>query len=685
MSSVTDQPAGQRRTAIEAGAALPAGAALLAGIVLLALAAALYLLTLDNGFAPGELVGGDLITHQYAQVEARPSNAPGYPLYTMGGWAWFHTLRGLNAALGNPLPNPIPLLSSYSTLWALLALGLLYALVLRLTRSPARPYGNWVVAWLVGAFYAVTYFFWYYATTTEQYTSAIAQTLAIVYVYVVWVDGIERGHVGVVRRPRRQDPYVGVRATREERIGRRGWTLVLLAFLCGLSLAHMLTVAFIVPPLVVAVIWQEPRVLRNWRLVLLCVLAAFLPLASYAYVWVRGAAHPEWWGQGEWRSTGEWFWAFVSTAQGRDELSRGFKAACAFFDNGFPELMWQELSIPLLAIGLAGIALLRKPLALVLYATLVIYVVFDWMYRCANWYQVILPAYPLVLLGVAAAAERVQVYFEVQGKRWAGYLPAALLAIAVIWRGATAWERADSSDRPEDTALARAGVLIGQPLPQDAGLFGATGDALALEYLTHIWGIRPDLETVSSDEAGKRLEAGQTVLTTYDAAPVLLSELPADLAVRRAGAGADWLALSKDVQPLAAPAHPLEQEVMPGVSLKGYDVNQAPDGKPVSAAPPSVDVTLYWGLLGDWPPTLGISLRPTQGGAFMPDPSREAGAIVQVDAPAPLHGLAAAGEPLIADTYRVPMPPGADGVLLIVYEKTADGFRNLVEMPLGTE
>ena len=84
-------------------------------------------------------------------------------------------------------------------------------------------------------------------------------------------------------------------------------------------------------------------------------------------------------------------------------------------------------------------------------------------------------------------------------------------------------------------------------------------------------------------------------------------------------------------------------------------------------------MTLYWGLLGDWPPTLGISLRPTQGGAFVPDPNGAAGAIVQVDAPAPLHGLAAAGDPLIADSYRVPMPPGADGVLLIVYEKTGTG------------
>jgi hypothetical protein len=59
--------------------------ATLAGIVLVLAFAALYLFTLDNGLRPGELEGGDLITHQYAQVQGRPSNAPGYPLYTMGG------------------------------------------------------------------------------------------------------------------------------------------------------------------------------------------------------------------------------------------------------------------------------------------------------------------------------------------------------------------------------------------------------------------------------------------------------------------------------------------------------------------------------------------------------------------------------------------------------------------------
>jgi hypothetical protein len=654
-----------------------------AGAVLLALALLLYLYTLDNGLAPGELLGGDLITHQYAQVEARPSNAPGYPLYTMGGWLWFHGLRGVLRALGTALPNPIPILSSYSTVWAILALGLLYALMLRLTRSGARPQGNWVLAWLVGAFYAVTYFFWYYATTTEQYTSAIAQTLAMVLVYVLWAEA---------ETPSGDSPAQGAP------LGRRAWLLVLLAFLCGLALAHMLTVAFLVPPLVAAVVWQEPRVLRNWPLVGLCVAAAFLPLGSYWYVWVRGAAHPEWWGQGEWESAGAWFWSFVSTAQGRDELSWGFQPSCAFFDNGFPQLIWQELSVPLLVVGVGGISLLRRPLALVLYITLAIYVVFNWMYRCANWYQVILPAYPLVLLGVAAAAERWQTYCE--GRRrgsaaWGvlAYAPVVLLVGAILWRGAASWERADSSDRRGDTAFARAGVLLDQALPPRSNLFAATEEALALDYLIRIWGVRPDLAVVSSAEAGERLGAGEAVYSTYDVAPVLLSELPEALPLQWEGAGPDWLALRAEdaAQPATqaeaalGPRHALEQELFPGVILKGYTVAAAPDGEPVTTAEPAADVTLYWGLLGEWPPALGISLRPTAGGAFVPDPGGEAGAIVQVDAPAPLRGLAPPGAALLADSYRVPLPAGANGITLIVYEKTGDAFRNLGEFPLDVE
>ncbi|HAJ34699.1 MAG TPA: hypothetical protein DCL15_03240, partial [Chloroflexi bacterium] len=223
----------------------------------------------------------------------------------------------------------------------------------------------------------------------------------------------------------------------------------------------MLTVAFIVPPLVIAILWERPQVLRDWRLVLACIVAALLPLVSYAYVYLRGAAHPEWWGAGAWANASEWFWSFVSTAQGREELLWGFQASCAFFDGGFPALIWGELSIPLLVVGVTGIALLGRKPAFVLYGTLMIYLIFNWMYRCGNWYQVILPAYPLILIGVAAALDRWESRRHVRSRVLA-YAPLALLVVAIVWRFDASWPAANSRNRAEDTALDRAAVLLDQ-------------------------------------------------------------------------------------------------------------------------------------------------------------------------------------------------------------------------------
>ena len=637
-----------------------------AGMALLVLALLLYILTIDNGLRPEELIGGDLITHQYAQVQARPSNAPGYPLYTMGGWLWFHTFRPLAALGTNAPPNPIPILSSFSTLWALLSLGLLYAILTHITRSPRHPTGNWLLAWLLGAFYAVTYFFWYYATTTEQYTSAIAQTLAIVYGYLLWREQGRDGHEAGSAAP----------TSRSLRL------LLLLAFLCGISLAHMLTVAFIVPPLVVAVVWEKPRILRNGKLVLASLAAALLPLLSYAYIYVRGAAHPAWWGTGEWSSAGEWFWSFISTAQGRDELARGFQTSCALFDGGFPELIWGELSIPLLVIGLLGIARLGKQPAFVLYATGTIYLLFNWMYRCGNWYQVILPVYPLILIGAAAAAD----WWEVRNaaaSHWRRGVTLALLVLAIVWRVDASWPRANSHNRPDDTGLDRAAVLLDQPLPPGANLFAAVDDALALDYLINIWQLRPDLRVISSHAAGPAVDGGGLVLTTLDAAPVLLDEITTAVPPVRSPFGADWLALATaPVAPSRATSSAVGALLGDGVTLDAYAVQISPDGAPVTQADRAVDVTLFWQIDGAWPAGYGISLRPTAGSAFLPDTST--GGIIQRDAAAPVQGLVApAGSETLASTARIPMPDRADGVMLIVYRASDEGFANLLELPLS--
>lgn len=638
--------------------------ALLGEWLLLLTFALLYAATLDTGLQPYELHGGDLITHQYAQVQARPSNAPGYPLYTMGGWLWFHGWRSL-LRLGGGLPNPMPILSSYSTVWALFSLWLLMRIVRRLTRTPDQPQGNWPLALLLTAFYGVTYFFWYYATTTEQYSSAIAHTLAILYLYLCWREQTQRLSL-----------------------------LYALAFLCGLSLAHMLTVALIVPGLVAVVLVQAPWMLRRPRIVITAAAAAALPLVSYAYVYLRGAHHPEWWGAGDWSSPQAWFWSFVSTAQGREELLWAFEPGRPFSANGFPELIWQELSIPLLLLGLVGILGFDRRLRFLLVSTLLFYLGFCWAYRFGNWFQVILPAYPLILLGIVPPVERWRAWVVRRAgpdrRSFLAAAPLVLLGLALVWRVDQSLPRADSRHRPEDTALTRAAQLLAEPLPAHAGLFAPVNDALALAYLTQIWQIRPDLAVVSSAQATDVLAAGRPLFATWEAVPTLYAEMPQGDLLAVQGFGAEWVQLAAPAQltadtALSGATNTTSLLVTPGLSLTGYTAQPAPGGAPANAgASPDLDVTLFWRVAsGVWPAELAASVRPLRDGSSLLDAS---GSPIQQDRTRPVHGLwRDLAEPqavLIADGYRLPRSRSAQELLVIVYTSGADGFHNLAEIRL---
>lgn len=622
----------------------------LGGGLLIAAFALLYLATLDTGLQPHELHGGDLITHQYAQVQARPSNAPGYPLYTAGGWFWFHTLRGLTSLLAPTPPNPIPLLSSYSTLWALLALGLLYVIFGRLLVDVAHPGIAALLAWLTVAFFGVTYFFWYYATTTEQYSSAVAQTLAIIYTYLRW----------------------------DEQPAARG-RLYALAFLCGLSLAHMLTVAFIVPPLVLMVILRDPSLLRSLRAIVAAVAAALAPLLAYVYVYMRGALNPQWWGQGDWASPQAWFWAFISTAQGREELGWAFEPGRTFFGNGFPELIAQELSIPILLLGLLGLRWLPRRLSLTVIGTLLIYLAFCWAYRFGNWFQVILPAYPLILLGLAPVYRTLLGLPTHRPSHWRAAGIVSLVIIALLWRITASLPAADSRHRVGDTALDHAARLLDQPLPPNTALFATVDDALALTYLTQIWGIRPDVTLVSQPQADDLLAAGRPLLATVDAAPLLLSELRAQPWPN--GLTADWLLLAPT--PPTTTFSPTEPRavITPDILLVALTAAPTPTGAPLNPAlPPGLDVTITWYLPnGAWPDQHAISLRPLAGGAPL---TAADGAAIQSDRSRPVHTLwRDADRPaLVTDTYRLPTPSPADALLLILYTTTPAGFVNLAEL-----
>ncbi|PKO22940.1 MAG: hypothetical protein CVU38_06685 [Chloroflexi bacterium HGW-Chloroflexi-1] len=650
----------------------------LVGLALVLAFAVLYLWTLDNGLRPGELEGGDLITHQYAQVQARPSNAPGYPLYTMGGWLWFRLGRLI---LGQE-HNPIPILSSFSTLWALLALWLLYRLILEVTgrgitahhavmlsgvkRSEESRYaqsdnsGNGPVAALVTAFYGGTYFFWYYAVTTEQYTSAVAWTLAVLLLAFRW-----------------------------EGAGRESYLLAI-AFLAGVGLAHMVTVLFILPPLLWFVSSRDERgghggppvpLLRRPKLIAAALGLAALPLLSYVYVYVRGAQHPEWRGVGQWASTWQWFWSFLSTSQGRSELTWSLTP---FSTKEFPSLIWGELTWPGLVAGLLGLAALGRRRAIALYATLGIYLAFCWVDRLGNWYQVIMPAYALLALGIAAGADWVwRVAGAVRGaprnpQSAIRFLILLTLTILLLYRGSASYPRADSRDWAADTGLAPGWAILADDPPAGTAVLGTLPEALALDYLTEIWGERPDLRAVTSTEARALLGAGRPLAITEAALPLAPAEVSPDAhysalgrtliavsaAPNRALPGAGTEAPPRPWGPL----QPWTHDFGAGLKLVG-GMTQT---RRIFEQPAGLDeivVMLVWQATvtpdRDW----SVSVRLTRGGQE----------IAQLDRQNPVDGAYpmtrwSPGE-VVADAYPFARPAGAepDGVTVILYHQTADG------------
>lgn len=614
--------------------------------------AALYAITLDNGLRPGELAGGDLITHQYAQVQGRPSNAPGYPLYTMGGWLWFRAGRALLGADA----NPIPILSSYSTLWALVALALLYAICLevvgqvrRRSRDADAARGvlpGWALAALVTAFYGVTYFFWYYAVTSEQYTSSVAWTLAVVLLAFRWERG---GH---------------------------DRALVGLALLMGVGLAHQVTVLAIAPPLAWFILSRRRSLPARLRPALL--LAAALPLFSYLFIYMGGAQHPEWRGAGEWSSTAQWFLSFISTGQGRGELTWSLTP---FLTAEFPALIWREMTWPGLLGGLAGIAALGRRRALFFYATIAIYVAFCWIDRLGNWYQVIMPVYALLAISLAGGAA----WLEGRAPRAVRPLVAAPIVLALValvaYRGVASYEGADASDRSDDTGLAPGWAILADDPPAGTPIFATQEEALSLQYLAQIWGRRPDLVAVDSRAARARIADGP-IAVTRAALPLVPAEVHGDSRYSALGQTLTWVYLAPrtELPPGLAPPQALEPEPRQGsvpaprhVDFGGV-IRLAGAQVAANEATGDLVVTLVWQALvapaEDW----SVSVRLTQGDAE----------VIQVDHVHPVAGAYptshwAAGE-VVADAHAFAVPPGAapDGLTVILYRRLADGsFANL--------
>jgi hypothetical protein len=234
--------------------------------------------------------------------------------------------------------------------------------------------------------------------------------------------------------------------------------------------------------------------------------------------------------------------------------------------------------------------------------------------------------------------------------------------------------------------LDRAAILAAQSLPAEAPLFATVDDALALQYITKIWGIRQDLRVVGSDVAGELIRAGRSVMSTWDAAPLLKQELPDDLPIHMEMVSPDWVHVFAGEGPTSPPGDiPTGWTVDSGLALHSFTLRAAPDGAPVLDHNPFVDLTLVWQLDdGTWPEGLSISVRPKTGSSYLDEPSGPPGTIVQEDRGLPAYGLTLPqdrdGPILVSDAYRVYSPPGVDGVGILLYRKENGRFETVAEL-----
>jgi hypothetical protein len=199
---------------------------------------------------------------------------------------------------------------------------------------------------------------------------------------------------------------------------------------------------------------------------------------------------------------------------------------------------------------------------------------------------------------------------------------------------------------------------------------------LSLDYLVKVWGERPDLRVVITDDFFELFEAGQEDLfLTRGSAGMVLSRL--DYGAHLSSAGLHLIAARQEPNREPPPMGQRVDAVLgEDLVLLGYDHLPGADG---------LRLALYWQAAGELETDYAVSVRPTAGGELLFDQ----GLLVQEDHAHPVWGLYpmsswAPGE-VVRDDYLVVVPPGLvyDGASVVVYRVMEDGFEDLGSVSLA--
>ncbi|MFQ5595361.1 MAG: DUF2723 domain-containing protein, partial [Anaerolineae bacterium] len=430
---------------------------LLPDVAIFLISLAAYIATLSPGLLPAD--SGEF---QLVAPTLGIAHPPGYALHTLVGKLF--TLI--------PVGTPAYRLNLLSAVLAAATLMLVNRTTRRLTSSAAA--GLVAVAALAGA---TT--FWAQATTAN-----IRMPTAFFTALVLWL---------LVR--------FGA--------ARRDGDLVVLAFVAGLGLTHHGSLMFVMLPAALYVVWVQPAVLRNGRLLARCVAALTLALLVLLYFPIRGAA-------GAPLNPGG-----LTTLNGflNHVLARGFRGDVLAFTHRqvlldrlpvLLNILTIQFDWPLLLLAALGLLtpLLQYPIPNIQYPiskqawlllTLVSLLVAGAAitYRAPQTVEYLMPAYVAlaVLIGMGAAdLARLLPWRALQ---------AMALSIALLFGLGNAWRIAPSYrllSRQSDTRQVVQPIL--RDAPANATLLSNWHWATAFWYLQSVEGLRPDVDVEYIAPAG---------------------------------------------------------------------------------------------------------------------------------------------------------------------------------------
>ncbi|MCL4535849.1 MAG: DUF2723 domain-containing protein [Bacteroidetes bacterium] len=641
--------------------------------------------------APGP-TGGDSGEFQFVPYVLGIPHHTGYPLYTLLGKLWTFL----------PLGNVAYRMNLLSAVLGAMGVAIVFLLGQSLTRS------RW--AGLAGAAaMAVSPLFWLWSTIAGVRTASVLLPALVLWLAFEWSERKETRTVGADIRA----------ASRGRDASGDGW-LIALALAFGAGLAHHRSAIYLAPALLPFVLLVDRRVLRRWRTLAPAAAAAILPLLTYAYLPLRSRAgapfdqfHPDTWGR---------FWDLVLAVP----LSQSFFSIPADAVAGRLSLAGATLAgefgaagVALAAAGIVALAL-RHPKTLVLLVTFFAGTLAQTLAWNVGQQRLnvayLLPAYPVLGVAVAAGADALWRLAALLAGSWrfalglgpapaqarvdhhspadaaratrsspqhilTGMLP-AIVFLAFLWLGAERWQMASAAsvqpldrfraDLSRGTAAQRL-VLSSLPyMEPEALVVGNWEQATPFWYYQYAEGLSPSVGVSYALDDLDRMLAESPDRPVYLA---LASPKASGKRLTMLGPLVKIVSRPSTAPPadIAPPAASLEG----GLRLLGalfFD----PQGHRTGAPPDDGDVVgvqLYWQAASLLERDYSVSVRMVDAGGAV---------VAQQDNQHPVLGMYptsrwSAGE-VVGDYYELPrrgLAPGSYRLEVVVYERLAQGFRNL--------